>query len=563
MEAKIEDGLLGYRSTDIHQAKSDPILVTNTEIAGFEYDNNGNRKKLKYYLEGYEGGDYVWINYQYNLDNMLTGFTNTGGPTFTLGDVTVDGLGRLKEAAETIAYPGQSNRTYDLEYDYDMRSQLTDASISDIDGYPWVYNYSYRLDGNIWRKILNESNTDYEYDTTPGGGIYDSDIMTKAGGDTLTWDPNNGWLTAKPAISFTYNWDGKLRSAAIGSDSISLKYDPMGNRVWRQSTVSSQTTTRKYIIDISGELPTILMEVDPGDSSLKKKYIYANGQILAQHDVPDNNEKYFYLHDRLGSVRLVIDDTGAAQNSYTYNPFGEMFPTECTENVSNPFRFTGQWFDPEIEQYYLRARMYDPVLMRFTARDPASGENEEPLTLHRYLYCLSNPINRTDPLGLTSLTEEEVAMGENAAIEGHGYGALAEGLRVSRGLQVAVSVYSIGLSLAAYGADNLNFDIICLGSFLQQLSALAYAWGSSGCNDLDKIVKVSRWGRPGLQAGDWVVKGGKNIPNYLRTMKWIPGKGFAAYSTGQSFFVSTAQLQAPTGALSFLDAVFGFWKYMP
>lgn len=29
-------------------------------------------------------------------------------------------------------------------------------------------------------------------------------------------------------------------------------------------------------------------------------------------------EKYFYLHDRLGSVRMVVDDTGTVQN--TYNP---------------------------------------------------------------------------------------------------------------------------------------------------------------------------------------------------------------------------------------------------
>jgi hypothetical protein len=36
-------------------------------------------------------------------------------------------------------------------------------------------------------------------------------------------------------------------------------------------------------------LPTILLEVGPGDNSLTKKYIYANGQILAQHDVPDNS----------------------------------------------------------------------------------------------------------------------------------------------------------------------------------------------------------------------------------------------------------------------------------
>ncbi len=138
---------------------------------------------------------------------------------------------------------------------------------------------------------------------------------------------------------------------------------------------------------------------------MKKKYIYADGQVLAQHDVPDNNEKYFYLHDRLDSVRLVIDDTGAAKNSYTYNPFGEMFPTECNETVTNPFKFTGQFYDSEISQYYLRARMYDPQLMRFTSRDPVSGKFREPMTLHKYLYCLNDPVDYTDPTGESLLVD--------------------------------------------------------------------------------------------------------------------------------------------------------------
>jgi hypothetical protein len=280
---------------------------------------------------------------------MLEGFTTTGGPTFSFN------------ATEEIAYPGGANRTHNLGYTYDMRSQLTDASISNINNGTWVYNYRYRLDGNIETKTLNSVETDYEYDKTAGDGdIYDCDIMTKAGNDALSWD-ENGRLTAKPSFSFAYNWEGKLRSVT-GPNTIALKYDPFGNRIWRQSAVSGQTTTRKYVIDISGELPTILLEIDTADSSLKKKYIYADGQILAQHDVPDNNKKYFYLHDRLGSVRLVIDDTGAAKNSYMYNPFGEMFPTECSENVNvtNPFKFTGQYYDSEIGQYYLRARPFSP-----------------------------------------------------------------------------------------------------------------------------------------------------------------------------------------------------------
>jgi RHS repeat-associated protein len=116
--------------------------------------------------------------------------------------------------------------------------------------------------------------------------------------------------------------------------------------------------------------------------------------------LPDNNKRYFYLHDRLGSVRLVVDDTGAAQNSYTYNAFGESFPTECNEAVSNPFKFSGQFFDDEIGQYHLRARQYDPYISRFTNRDAADGKFEEPLSLHKYLYCQNEPISRIDPMGL-------------------------------------------------------------------------------------------------------------------------------------------------------------------
>jgi RHS repeat-associated protein len=67
--------------------------------------------------------------------------------------------------------------------------------------------------------------------------------------------------------------------------------------------------------------------------------------------------------------------------------------------LTNSFLFAGQWYDSEIGQYYLRARQYDPRIGRFTARDPVFGNFQEPLTLHVYLYCLNDPVNRTDPSG--------------------------------------------------------------------------------------------------------------------------------------------------------------------
>jgi len=55
------------------------------------------------------------------------------------------------------------------------------------------------------------------------------------------------------------------------------------------------------------------------------------------------------------------------KNSYTYEPFGQMFATECTESIENPFKFTGQWYDSETGEYYLRTQQYSPHLGRFTA----------------------------------------------------------------------------------------------------------------------------------------------------------------------------------------------------
>ena len=143
----------------------------------------------------------------------------------------------------------------------------------------------------------------------------------------------------------------------------------MGNRIWK----SSSSGTRKYIVDIVGDLPAILMEIDPADSSVKKTYIYANSQILAQHDGDYNADRYFYLHDRLGSVRQIIKYTTSVElvSHYTYNPFGELFATEFTEGVSNQFKFTGQWYDSEFGQYYLRPRMYGPRPDAFHRQRPA------------------------------------------------------------------------------------------------------------------------------------------------------------------------------------------------
>ena len=238
--------------------------------------------------------------------------------------------------------------------------------------------------------------------------IFDSELSSEEikamynRGFSLGWD-DNGNMTATDMINGTdttlqYNWDNKLRSATKGTKSISLRYDPGGNRIWKESTDGAAETTHKYIVDIVGGLPTTLMEMIDSDGTILKTYIYANGQPLCQNDGDYSAPRYFYINDRLGSVRQIINTSANVVKYYTYEPFGEVLEEDGT--LTNNMMFTGQYFDSEIDQYYLRARQYDPHISRFTARDPVDGQYRQPLTLHKYLYCLNDPINCIDPGGL-------------------------------------------------------------------------------------------------------------------------------------------------------------------
>jgi RHS repeat-associated protein len=129
-----------------------------------------------------------------------------------------------------------------------------------------------------------------------------------------------------------------------------------------------------------------------------KRQEFEDGQILAQRNGGQAGTRYFYLHDRLGSVRQIINSSGSVVKYCTFEPFGESIESGGT--FDDPFGFTGQYLDAETGEYYLRARQYDPAIARFTARDSVFGSLEQPLTMHKYLYCRNEPVNRIDPEGL-------------------------------------------------------------------------------------------------------------------------------------------------------------------
>ena len=126
-------------------------------------------------------------------------------------------------------------------------------------------------------------------------------------------------------------------------------------------------------------------------SDTEAVYLYGL-DIIAQQQT----ERLYYVHDGLGSVRQLVDTTGAVQATYAYDPFGVPL---AGGDVYNPYQFTGEAWDAEVELLYLRARYYQPEVGRFITKDPWTGDYDRPATLNLFAYTLNNPANLVDRSG--------------------------------------------------------------------------------------------------------------------------------------------------------------------
>ncbi|QEM82656.1 RHS repeat-associated core domain-containing protein [Halomonas binhaiensis] len=109
---------------------------------------------------------------------------------------------------------------------------------------------------------------------------------------------------------------------------------------------------------------------------------------------------YYFQTDHLGTPLEVTDSDGQLAWVGHYRAWGKLEKANDGNNrqaaTENPFRFQGQYHDPETGLHYNRHRYYDPEIGRFTTQDPIGllgGEN-----LYQYA---PNPTGWVDPLGLS------------------------------------------------------------------------------------------------------------------------------------------------------------------
>ncbi len=143
--------------------------------------------------------------------------------------------------------------------------------------------------------------------------------------------------------------------------------------------------TTNYVLDLASPLTQVL-------SDGTNTYVYGVDRIA---QINGTAPEYF-LTDGLGSVRQLVDGAGNATLAKSYEPYG----TEASSvgNGLSSYGFTGEMTDPT-GLIYLRARYLAPDDGRFLTRDSWMGDYNHPLSLNRWNYTDSNPINHTDPSG--------------------------------------------------------------------------------------------------------------------------------------------------------------------
>lgn len=135
-----------------------------------------------------------------------------------------------------------------------------------------------------------------------------------------------------------------------------------------------------------------------------------------------SNSQYL-LYDGHGSSRHLIDENYGVDgngrpfvsDTYCYDGYGVMLgegsdTAQTAASTGTSLLYSGEQYDGTMDNYYLRARYYNPLNGTFNRMDPYAGNTQDPQSLHKYAYCHANPVNGIDPSGMFSVCEVTVTM---------------------------------------------------------------------------------------------------------------------------------------------------------
>jgi RHS repeat-associated protein len=385
----------------------------------YSYDKVGNLQDFTY-----PTSTPVKTAYVYNELNRLTSMTSAADSSPRAmfdynSDVPLGPAGNRLSAVETINAATTISRT--VHYSYDNLYRLAKEDI--VTGTPsGTIDYGPSTGYSGYDKVGNRQSRKVS-SALQATGITDFGSQGFDARDRLTastYDANGNTsvesLPAVPALpaqaisptSSTpdeYDFDNHLIKRSDGTKTIEIIYDGDGNRV-KKIISGSDSETRYYLVDDRNPsgYAQVLEEMAWDGTSLEVTRVYTYGHSLISESLKDGTwNTSFYGYDGHGNVRFLLDEGGNITDTYTYDAFGVLL--DRTGSTVNNYLYCGEQFDFDLGTYYLRARYLNPNTGRFWTMDSAEGNSEDPLTLHKYLYCRGDPVNWADPSGFTWQTD--------------------------------------------------------------------------------------------------------------------------------------------------------------
>lgn len=346
---------LDYFDTNRIKTISNKAGTTVISSFAYEYDANGNRTK-----QTEAQGSLNRITRYAKLDppesgydslDRLTSYTVTVGTSSGTTDYTYDGYNRKTEKL-TENTTITSNKTYEYDAVNRLTSVIDSANSNTI-------SYTYDANGNTIKKSYSALAAPYA-DT-----FFDYDVL-------------NRLVQARQGSGAT--------AAVLGQ----YDYDENNLRIRHRNSERGN-------VDYFHDGRSIIEERNSADNSLIARYSYADKLLSLL--TPAGNQ-YFH-HDALGSTVNLTSESGATQASYALDPWGHIV-SQQGDSVNRQV-FTGKEIDWNTGLVYFGARYYDPDTARFINQDDYLGEQEEPPSLHRYLYAYSNPLVYVDEDGNASV----------------------------------------------------------------------------------------------------------------------------------------------------------------
>ena len=303
--------------------------------------------------------------------------SNSTGTTLVTYGYTYDAADRISQEMRTWA-SGASSDT--LTYSYTNNNQLTGVSHT---------NGSFSNESFTWDSNGNETGSGYTTGT--------DNEQTASPGYTYTYD-NAGEMTSETQTStgdvWTYGYDFRGRmvtavektSGGTTLESVTYTYDALDNRIGMD-----ENGTQTWTLYDGG---TPIMDFN-GSGSLTMRYLWGPTGIVARQT--SGGTVSWYLADQLGTVRDLINNSGAIIDHVDFSAFGTVLGETSPTSGDRMTGFAMLERDTVTGLNLAVYREENPGTGRWDSQDPAgfaAGDAD------LYRYGANSPPDSIDPVGL-------------------------------------------------------------------------------------------------------------------------------------------------------------------